>query len=143
MRSRAGMKSAFSPRLVEADMAEINVDTWLYGKLARFGGTANQGSFANVLVSLPEGSKLGDLLAHLQMPSEERGITFINGELSAMPGLQPDLAHTLQNGDRVAFFDPLSMWPFQYRSGVPMVDEMADSMHGREDKGLHHSYGGE
>ncbi len=101
------------------------------------------GQFCERAGSLPEGSKLEDLLAHLQMPSEERGITFINGELSAMPGLQPDLAHTLQNGDRVAFFDPLSMWPFQYRSGVPMIDEMADSMHGREDKGLHHSYGGE
>ena len=124
-------------------MADISVDTWLYGKLARFGGAANQGSFANLQVSLPEGSALEDLLEQLKMPSEERGITFINGELSAMPKLQPDLAHTLQDGDRVAFFDPLSMWPFQYRSGVPMVDEMADSMHGREDKGLHHSYGGE
>jgi hypothetical protein len=124
-------------------MAEINVDTWLYGKLARFGGSANQGSFANVLVSLPEGSKLEDLMADLQMPTEERGITFINGELSAMPGLQPDLAHPLQNGDRVAFFDPLSMWPFQYRSGVPMVAELTDSMHKSDDKGLHHSYHGE
>jgi sulfur carrier protein ThiS len=121
-------------------MAEINVDTWLYGKLARYGGSANQGSFANLLVALPEGSKLEDLLAHLQLPTEERGITFINGELSAMPRSQPDLAHTLQNGDRVAFFDPLSMWPFQYRSGVPMIAEMADSMRNRDDKGLHHSY---
>ena len=124
-------------------MADISVDTWLYGKLARFGGAANQGSFANLQISLPEGSALEDLLDQLKMPSEERGITFINGELSAMPKLQPDLAHALQNGDRVAFFDPLSMWPFQYRSGVPMIAEMADSMHGREDKGLHHSYEGE
>ena len=84
-------------------MADICVDTWLYGTLARYGGAANQGSFANVQVSLPEGSTVDDLLAHLQMPTEERGITFINGELSAMPELQPDLEHTLQNGDRVAF----------------------------------------
>jgi hypothetical protein len=123
-------------------MAEINVDTWLYGKMARYGGAANQGSFANVLVSLPEGSTVEVLLEHLQMPTEERGITFINGELSAMPKLQPDLAHTLQDGDRVAIFDPISMWPFQYRSGVPMIAEMADSMHKRDDKGLHHSYRG-
>ncbi len=67
-------------------------------------------------------------------------ITFINGELSAMPGLQPDLDHGLQNGDRVAFFHLNSMWPFQYRSGVPMVDEMSEAMRAGKDQGLHHAY---
>ncbi len=36
-----------------------------------------------------------DLLAQLGMPTAQRGITFINGKLSAMPGLQPDLDHVL------------------------------------------------
>ena len=124
-------------------MAEISVDTWLYGQLRHFGGAAAQNSFANLQIRLPEGSTMSDLLAYLQMPTEERGITFINGELSAMPRMQPDLEHQLRDGDRVAFFDPLSMWPFQYRSGVPMIGEMADAMHGGEETGLHHSYQGE
>ena len=124
-------------------MAEIIVDIWLYGDLAQFGGRANQGGYANLQLSLSEGSTISDLLAHLQMPSEARGITFINGELSAMPGLQPDLHHVLQGGDRVAFFHLQSMWPFQYRFGVPMINEMSKAMHSNGDHGLHHSYEGD
>jgi len=74
------------------------------------------------------------------MPTEKRGITFINGRLSAMPGLQPDLGHILRDGDRVAFFDPKSMWPFQYRHGVAMIDEMEHAMVSDKDHGLHHTY---
>ena len=72
---------------------------------------------------------MADLLSYLEMPTEERGITFVNGELSAMPGLQPDMGHILHDGDRVAFFHLKSMWPFQYRHGVPMISEMAEIMH--------------
>jgi hypothetical protein len=57
-----------------------------------------------------------------------------------MPGLQPDLGHTLCDGDRVAFFDPRSMWPFQYRHGVPMIGEMSSAMQVSKDSGLHHTY---
>jgi len=67
-------------------------------------------------------------------------ITFINGELSAMPGLQPDLDHALQNGDRLAFFHLNSMWPIQYRFGVLMVDEMSEAMHAAEYQGMHRVY---
>jgi hypothetical protein len=119
---------------------DIVVDTWLYGNLAHYGGAANQGSFANPQVHLPEGSTIGNLLAHLNMPTAERGITFVNGELSAMPGLQPDLGHVLRDGDRVAFFHLKSMWPFQYRHGVAMVSEMKDAMLSSKDQGLHHTY---
>jgi hypothetical protein len=121
-------------------MAGIVVDTWLYGNLARFGGEADQGSFANLQVDLPEGGTVGDLLSYLQMPSAVRGITFINGELSAMPGIQPDLGHILHHGDRVAFFHLTSMWPFQYRHGVPMIAEMSQAVQARDDQGLHHTY---
>jgi hypothetical protein len=121
-------------------MAEIHIDVWLYGNLAEFGGEASEGSFANLQACLQEGSTIADLLDFLRMPTEQRGITFINGDLSAMPGLQPDLRHLLQDGDRVAFFHPLSMWPFQYRHGVAMVNEMASAMKSNPDQSVHHSY---
>jgi hypothetical protein len=124
-------------------VTEIVLDVWLYGNLARYGGQANRGSFANPQIRLPEGSTMQDLLEQLQLPSEERGITFINGELSAMPNMQPDLDHPLRDKDRVALFHLRSMWPFQYRFGIKMADEMSDAMHSSRDQGLHHAYKGE
>lgn len=121
-------------------MSEIKVDVWLYGNLSRFAGSASQGSFANIKVALTEASRVRDLLTCLQMPTEERGITFINGELSAMPGMQPDLDHVLKDGDRVAFFHLTSMWPFQYRFGIAMVNEMTEAMQSNPDQGIHHAY---
>lgn len=121
-------------------MSDICLDVWLYGNLAQYGGQANKGSFANPKVTLPEGSKMHDLLAYLQMPAEERGITFINGDLSAMPGMQPDLDHLLKDNDRVAFFHLQSMWPFQYRHGIAMAKEMTEAMRSSDNKGIHHTY---
>ncbi|MBC7259113.1 MAG: MoaD/ThiS family protein [Chloroflexi bacterium] len=121
-------------------MANIVVDVWLYGALAKYGGEAAESAHANLKVSLPEGSTMADLLKHLGLPTEERGITFISGNLSAMPGLQPDLGHVLKDGDRVGIFDPRSMWPFQYRHGAAMIPEMARAINEAEDLGLHHSY---
>ena len=121
-------------------MSDIAVDVWLYGSLACYGGKAAQSSFANVKMSLPDGSTMADLLARLGMRTEQRGITFINGQLSAMPGLQPDLGHILRDGDRVGLFDLKSMWPFQYRHGAMLTDEMAHAMDAEKDHGLHHTY---
>jgi hypothetical protein len=121
-------------------VSNINVDVWLYGTLARYGNKTGKQSFANLLIRLPEGSTMTNLLAHLEMPTQERGITFINGRLSAMPGLQPDLSHILHDGDRVALFDLKSMWPFQYRHGAMLTDEMARAMNAEKDHGLHHTY---
>ena len=112
----------------------MTLDVWLYGALARYGADADQGSYANLAPSLPEGSTVADLLASLRLPTEERGITFINGNLSAMSGVQPDLGHVLADGDRVALFDLKSMWPFQYRHGAAMIDEMKDAL---DDWGMH------
>jgi sulfur carrier protein ThiS len=133
---------AFSHRLEEDKVSDIILDTWLYGELARYGGEADRGSYANLQVHLPEESTVSDLLAHLNMPTAARGITFINGDLSAMPGLQPDLDHVLRDGDRVAFFHPRSMWPFQYRHGVAAIPEMKDALQSSRDQGLHHTYKG-
>jgi sulfur carrier protein ThiS len=118
---------------------DITIDTWLYGELAHYGGQADQASFANLPVALPEGSKVKDLLAALNIPTEERGITFINGNLSALPDVQPDLEHILMNGDRVAFFHLRSMWPYQYRHGVAMLSELSTTLNTRSDQGLHHT----
>jgi hypothetical protein len=118
----------------------IVVDVWLYGTLARYGDEAGQESFANLQIQLPEGSTMADLLARVGMGTEERGITFINGRLSAMPGLQPDLCHILRDGDRIGLFDLNSMWPFQYRHGAMLTDEMARAMDAEKNHGLHHTY---
>jgi hypothetical protein len=32
------------------------------------------------------------------------------------------------------------MWPFQYRHGAAMIDEMAQAMDAEKDQGLHHTY---
>ena len=121
-------------------MSDIIVDVWLYGTLACYGGESEQRSFANLQIRLLEGSTMADLLARLGMHTEERGITFINGRLSAMPGLQPDLGHILCDGDRIGLFDLKSMWPFQYRHGAMLTDEMARAMGTEKDHGLHHTY---
>jgi hypothetical protein len=53
-----------------------------------------------------------------------------------MPGLQPDLDHPLEDGDRVAFFHLKSMWPAQYRDGAALAPGLARTMD--EDKELFH-----
>ncbi len=116
-------------------MDTIRVEVWLYGPLARYGGSDGEVA-AQCNVELPTGSTVADLLKRLAMPTEERGITFINGNLSAMPGLQPDLGHVLADGDRVAFFHLKSMWPFQYRYEARMVAEMRRAVFERADKGI-------
>jgi hypothetical protein len=114
---------------VDANPAKvIIVDLWLYGPLARYGGEAARRAHANLKLELPAGSRMRDLLEYLELPTQERGITFINGDLSAMPSLQPDLDHVLQDGDRVALFHLKSMWPSQYRHGAGTTPEMARAM---------------
>jgi hypothetical protein len=110
----------------------ICIDLWLYGPLARYGGDAARRAHANLKLELPAGSRMRDLLAHLALPTEERGITFIKGDLSAMPSLQPDLDHVLGDGDRVALFHLKSMWPCQYRHGAGTTPEFSRAM---EEKG--------
>jgi hypothetical protein len=40
---------------------------------------------------MPAGSTVEDLMHHLEIPAEERGVTFVNGNLAALPGLEADL----------------------------------------------------
>jgi len=120
-------------------MNNINLELHLYGALASHGNDETPG-YAHLNIILPENSKLRDLLDHLKIPTLERGITFINGDLSALPGLQPDLDHIIKNNDRIALFDLKSMWPFQYRHGVVMIDELHKKLNAEDGKDLHHSF---
>jgi len=120
----------------------MELDVHLYGPLARYGGSDNNIA-GQAAITLPDGSTVADLLRALAMPTEERGITFISGDLSAMPGLQPDLDHVLADGDRVAFFHPRSMWPFQYRHDVAALDEFRTALAARADGGLRSRYDSE
>jgi hypothetical protein len=125
---------------VEGDLADITVEVHLYGDLSKYAETATGYGSADFQIKLADKCTVRDLLARLKIPTAERGITFINGYLSAMPGLQPDLVHILHDGDRAAFFDLKSMWPFQYRSGAVMAEELAEKLAEAKDKGIHHTY---
>jgi sulfur carrier protein ThiS len=119
---------------------DIRLDVWLYGPVAQYAGEASQGSYAQLDVEMPAESTLADLVDRLGIPAEERGITFINGSLAALPGVDVDLGTVLQDGDRVGISHNKSMWPFQYRFGAQLTPELRESFRQREDRGIHHAY---
>jgi hypothetical protein len=118
----------------------ITVEVWLYGPVARYAGEESQGSHAQLYLELPQGSTMQDLLDHLALPAEEKGITFINGKLAALPGVDVDRKVELHDGDRVGISHRRSMWPFQYRFGASLDDKLQDTFRQREDRGIHHAY---
>jgi sulfur carrier protein ThiS len=118
----------------------IQVEVWLYGPIARYGGEKSRGSYAQLQVQLPAGSTVQDLLDQLGLPAEEKGITFVNGNLAALPGLDTDRGVELHEGDRVGISHRKSMWPFQYRFGASLTDEVRDEFRRRPDRGVHHAY---
>jgi len=91
------------------------VEVWLYGPLAQYAPASSKSGYAQLHVSLPDGSTMQDLIRHLGIPKKEKGITFVNGDLTDMPGLKADLDRVLNDGDRVGIMHTRSMWPFQYR----------------------------
>jgi hypothetical protein len=117
----------------------IELDVWLYGPMAKYAAEQSRGSHAHLTLPLAEGSTMRVLLSRLGIPSDAKGITFVNGDLTDTPGLGADLDRELKDGDRVAFFHELSMWPFQYRFGAAMGAELKEAMVKREDKGIYHS----
>jgi hypothetical protein len=121
-------------------MDAIQVEVWLYGPLARYAGDQSHGSYAELHLDMPVGSTMQDLLEHLGLPAEEKGITFINGSLAALPGLDADHKVALQDGDRVGISHRQSMWPFQYRFGASQTSSLTDSFRERKDRGIHHAY---
>ena len=121
-------------------MDTIRVEVWLYGPLARYAGQESQGSYARLELDLPWTSTMQDLVERLNLPAEEKGITFINGRLASLPGLDTDRKVVLQDGDRVGISHRKSMWPFQYRFGASTTEEVEQELDQREDGGIHHVY---
>lgn len=121
-------------------MDTIQVEVWLYGPLARYAGDQSQGSYAELHLDMAVGSTMQDLLDDLGLPPEEKGITFINGSLAALPGLDSDRNVVLQDGDRVGISHRKSMWPFQYRFGASQTSDLKETFRDRKDRGIHHAY---
>ena len=127
----------------------VTIEVWLYGPIRRYADEVNEDvildrtmgrAHAELHVELPEGSTMQNLLDHLSLPSEEKGITFINGRLAAMPGVDADRSVELRDGDRVGISHRRSMWPFQYRFGASLEDGLQETFRRRKDRGIHHAY---
>lgn len=121
-------------------MDTIHVEVWLYGPISRYAGERSEGSHAQLHLELPEGSTMQDLLDDLGLPPHEKGITFVNGRLAAMPGVDADRDLALHDGDRVGIFHQRSMWPFQYRFGAQQDERLQERFRQREDRGIRHAY---
>ncbi|MGD8625415.1 MAG: MoaD/ThiS family protein [Anaerolineae bacterium] len=121
-------------------METVHVEVWLYGPVARYAGEKSQGSYAHLQFDLPSGTTVRELVAQLEIPPEEKGITFLNGKLAALPGLDADQQVILQDGDRIGISHRKSMWPFQYRFGASQTEEISETFRQRKDRGLHHAY---
>lgn len=121
-------------------MSSIQLDVWLYGPLARYGRAEDRGAYAHLNLAMPEGTTLEDLLKHLGIPEDERGIVFVSGALAAFTGLDAGLDVVLKDGDRVGIFHARTMWPFQYRFGAAMTPQLAEALRRREDGGIRHAY---
>jgi sulfur carrier protein ThiS len=127
----------------------MSIEVWLYGPIRRYADQLTADvvqertvgpAHAELHIELPEGSTVQDLLDQLNLPSEERGITFINGRLAAMPGIEVDRGVELHDGDRVGISHRRSMWPFQYRFGASLETELEETFRQRKDRGIHHAY---
>ena len=113
----------------------IRIEVWLYGPLAQYAGDKSEGSYAQLHLELSEGARMRDLLEQLGIPLEKKGITFVNAQLTDLPGMAADLELELRDGDRVGFFHERSMWPFQYRFGASTRSEL---MEATQQRGLLH-----
>ncbi len=127
----------------------ITIEVWLYGPIRRYAGEVSDervveretgSAHAKLLIKLQRGDTVQDLLDHLRLPADEKGITFINGRLAAMPGVDTDRSVQLQDGDRVGISHRRSMWPFQYRFGANLEDQLQETFRRRKDRGIHHAY---
>ena len=119
----------------------VHLDVWLYGPLSRYADKGPERAYANVSLSVPEGTTMGALLRDLGIPPDEKGITFVNGRLTDMAGLGADSDLQLKDGDRIGLFHDRSMWPFQYRHGASVSPELNRAMTERGGGALRHSPG--
>jgi hypothetical protein len=97
------------------------------------------GNYSKITVHFSPGRSLKELLDYLLMCTNERGFTFINEQMSAMPKVQPDLDYILQDGDQIIFF-PLKMLPTQLQFDIRMTDKMTRTVRADEDLNLYYLY---
>ncbi|MGI5837636.1 MAG: MoaD/ThiS family protein [Chloroflexota bacterium] len=121
------------------DQQAIKVEVWLYGPLAQYAPEGGGAGHAQILLDVPSGTRMSDLLSRFGLPLDEKGITFINGQLTDMPGLGADLDWEFKEGDRVGIFHRRSMWPFQYRFGANISAALKDASKSRESNLIFHS----
>jgi hypothetical protein len=109
-------------------MADITVSVTLFGELVCYGNRTKTGSYATLDAKLPEDSTLKDLFDYLLMCTNERGITYINGFISALPDIQPDLDYILQNNDHITLLPAQEIWQFQQRSSLPITAKISSAL---------------
>ncbi len=111
------------------------VNVSLYGDLAQ----KHDGHFVSTFdYSLEEFSTIGDLLAKLNIPPDQKGFTFVNAVLYDMPGLNASANEPLHDGDHIGVFSLKHMWPYQYRDGIRMSNSLKEAM--REHGAIHGTY---
>ena len=116
-------------------MNPIQINTTLYGPLAQFAG----GKYiAQKTVSLKAGASIRDLMDHFGIPYDQKSYLFINAVLCDMPGLLASLDEALKDGDRVGIFSLQHMWPYQYRDGIHMSENLTKTL--REHGAMHNTY---
>ncbi|MFO7943751.1 MAG: hypothetical protein R6U51_05550 [Anaerolineales bacterium] len=103
----------------------ITVDVTFYGDIARFAGGSH---VASQDVLLTEKATVGDLLQKLGISPDDRGYLFINAVLHDAPGLYASKEAALDDGDHIGIFSTTHMWPYQYRDGIHMSDQLQKAM---------------
>ena len=116
-------------------METITIDVAVYGPLARAVGGKH---IATKKVALSKSSTLGELREQLGIKEEDTGYIFINSILCDVPGLNASQNLPLKDDDHIGFFSKVHMWPYQYRDGAHMTQELKDAL--RERGAMHHSY---
>jgi hypothetical protein len=121
-------------------LESLTVDVRLYGELSCYAKSNHHtGNYSNINARLPLGSTLKDLMDDLLMCTSERGFTFINEKMSAMPNAQSDLDYRLQDGDRVIFF-PFKTAPNQLHFDMKLTDRMKRIVRTDDDLNLYYFY---
>jgi len=77
----------------------IEVEVRLYATLRRYGSETGIGE--PMILQMPEGSRLADLLARLNVPKDEVKTAFVNSR-------RQEEDYQLRDGDRVALFPPVA-----------------------------------
>jgi len=113
----------------------ITFEVLLYGPIAAYGGGKH---IANVNMTMSQGTPLGAVYAELGIPLKAKGYVFVNSVLCDAPGLNASLEYQVQADDHIGIFSDNHMWPYQYRDGVKMSDELRDVL--RKTGAIHHSY---